>query len=122
MMKKADIHFCHWSVLIDFPETQYNVKGSDQILGCPDDFLVCKSVHAKDPADGCSVIPQEFSWGPLCITGDTFESIINTEAVFEVYLPWLEEFGIRIKEDVLSWQDIYQSTRILPNGEHCHGK
>jgi hypothetical protein len=122
MMKKADIPFCHLSVLINFLETQYNVKDSDPILRCPDDFLVCKSVHVEDPADGCSVIAQEFSWGPLCITDDTFESIINREAVFEVYLPWLQEFGIRIKEDVLSWQDIYQSTRVLQNGEQCHGR
>ena len=56
-----------------------------------------------------SIVQQEFSWGPFCVTVDTFLGLIEAEQVFNPFLDRLGSFGEKIREEETKWRGFWGS-------------
>ena len=50
-----------------------------------------------------SIIPSEFTWGPLCISEEAFRMILVSHRVFVPFTDILQGYGRRIQENFYNW-------------------
>lgn len=66
--------------------------------------MVDSGLGKREPSEAFgSLIPSEFTWGPLRISEEAFKIILESHRVFAPFLDVVQAFGTKIEENHHKW-------------------
>jgi hypothetical protein len=73
----------------------------------------------------CSLIPSEFTWGPLRISDKAFKNILASHHVFAPFVDVVQAYGSKIKENHHNWNGCrgnFSKKTAHHQGRYIYGK